>query len=373
MRKILLLVLSLMIISMTSCSGVPGASNASGVTPNSDITHDTEKTNMPSFPAASDGVSRPAYAVEADRYTFITDFKSVYKMENKTGKTTKIFTSDDDILCIMEYLGYIFVQSLADGVYRMDYDGNNISTIKYINIIFGADRYIYYQNGSKLKRMTASGEEDEFISDTGFESDYIGYYNGKVYFQEKHKIFTLSKDGDKTYFCDGGLHSMRHSILILEKDKEFYRKDVETGNECKVYSYKGLYDYDEYVIGEYIGKYKENEYYLMDGKILSINIDGNKIAGQETLPFKYVEYATISNGWIYTEYSEESLMFSKYNLITKQKDFISKLPYMTNITECNNHLYYVDYNENGLFQIDLNDNSCKQIYSGKMYVQKYDI
>lgn len=361
MKKILLIFTALAVLIMASCSGSPDVYNPSPVS------------------AAPDEFSQPGYAVEADGYTFFTDFKSVYRMDNKTGDTTKIFTSDDDIFCIMEYSGYLFVQFYVANVYRMDFNGNDITQFEDMNLIFGADGYIYYdKGGGDINRRTVSGDKDEYIfdwysetngaNDIGFWSNRIGYYKGKVYFQQNHEIFTLSKDGVKIYYCDGNFHSMKGPKIILKKEEAFYSRDVDTGYEFKVYSYKGKDE--DYRSGEYIGEYNNNEYYLTDGYILTSNINGDKSTQRGSLPFNYVEYAAISNEWIYIDSIAESPGFFRYNIVTKQKEPIAAFPEMpgTIVTECNNHLYYVTSDETGLFRIDLNDNSIKQIYSGKMYV-----
>jgi len=382
MKKITILIMSAVFLITAACSDKIGADNLTAPIPDTAIEESMNKSEMQSISAAPEGFSRPGLAAEAEGYTFFTDYRSVYRIKNQTGETIKIFNSDNDILYIFEYSGYMFVGFSVDKILRMDYNGNNIIEMKDMHIIFGADGYIYYDNGGGLiSRKTLFGEKDELIfdwfgetkgaDDIGPDTDCIGYHNGKVYFQKDHKIYTLTKDGDRKYYCDGDYHSMKDSILILEKDKTFYRKDVDAGNEYEIYSYKGSYDYDEYVNGKYLGKYKDKEYYLMDGNIFSAIISENKMIVQEKLPYRFVEYAAVSNGWIYVEYLDKGLILSRYNLITGDKEPISELPYMTPeklITECNDHLYYVNGDENGLFRIDLNDDSIKQVYSGKMYV-----
>ncbi len=328
----------------------------------------------------SDDFSAPGYAAKADGYTFFTDLRNVYSVNHQTGEVTTLFASKADILCILEYADLLYVQ-FNNRIVSMDYAGNEIDVLKRISMLFCADGYIYYTDGLDIWRKPVSGENAEFISDwfdetngvddMGYWSDYIGYYDGKVYFQDNQKIYTLTGNGVKAYCCDGGYHSMKDSILIVKRDDGFYSRDVETGNEFKVYSFENLEDHNQNIAGEYIGSYEECEYYLMDGKILETVAEGDTLIHQAELPFEYVEYATVSSEWIYIYSIAETPEFIRYNILAGQKEAISALPYLTpikTIIECDNRIYYIDSNESGLFMVDLIDNSFKQIYSGTMYV-----
>ena len=260
------------------------------------------ETKTPSSDAVPAGISRPGFVAETDDYTFFTDYKNIFRMDNRTGETVKIFTSSNWILSIMEYAGDLY----TDG-YRMDYNGGHVFIMPTsTSISLAADGFIYYNNYDGMSRKTFLHEEDEYnkwnsdnntfnVSDTDSFNDPadIGYFEGKAYFQGNHQIYTLDKNGVKTYCWDGDYISLNDSKLVYFKDGKTYSKDLDTGNE------KEIYVSEMPVMGNYIGTYKDYEYYEVDGKIIYISNNPEDSIKQGQFAFEYVGTAVISkNGYI---------------------------------------------------------------------------
>lgn len=199
MRRIICIIF-LLVLSLAACSAPQGAACESSdpiaiTVPTATI--EPVETKTPSPDAVPAGLSKPGFVAETDEYTFFTDYKNIFRMDNRTGETVKIFTSNNWILTIMEYAGDIY----ADG-YRMDYNGNQVFIMPTsISISFAADGFIYYNTYDGMSRKTFLHEEDEYnkwnsknntynFSDTDSFNDPagIGYFKGKAYFQENQFI-----------------------------------------------------------------------------------------------------------------------------------------------------------------------------------------
>lgn len=174
----------------------------------------------------------------------------------------------------------------------------------------------------------------------------------------------MDKDGVKTYCWDGEYISLNDSKLVYFREERTYSKDLDTGNE------KEIYTSEMPVGGNYIGTYKNNEYYEVDGKIIFYNNQSNtNEEGQ--LPFENVGTAVISNEWIYMTCQAG---FIKYNIETQLKITIAAhLATGQELFVCNNHIYYIDEQAFGINQVDLSDSSRKQIFRGNIYLDNWYI
>ncbi len=319
----------------------------------------------------SDGFSKPGFAAETGDYTFVTDYDKVYKINNKTNEMIEIFSSDDDdnISNILLYSEYIFIQDDGNTVFITDYDGEILGARIDISIIFIAGGYIYYENDTEIRRVQGLSYDTELIAgknewgDHVAWTDYIGYYGEKIYFQLNNDlVFTLNKDGEKRYYCDGEFITLHENKLILLKEDALYSKDLITGKERRISfapssEHSGAYT-------KYIGYYADKEYYIIGGKIFA---DGKEITVKNGTPIESVSNAVVVNEWIY---ANSGVLF-RYNIETQKKELISYLDGSDTVFLCNHHLYYTHVDEDeviyGIYRIDLDDYSCKQIYDGSIF------
>jgi hypothetical protein len=390
-RLIIVLVVCLLLSACTGNTGIAASTSPqseaapsqessdppASTSPQSEAAATQESSVSPAStfsPAISDenlnGYTEAGVATEVGDYLYFTDYKSVYCLNKNTGERTKIFSSEHVIYSVFQQAGYIFVGTDNSYIFRMDFDGKNVKKFLNMSILFANDGLLYCYDSISIACVDINGENKRFIVDWLREKDdiffggsyQIGYDNGKVYYQQAHKIYTMDNGGSREYVMDGDFVSLKDSVLIIQKNNAVFRKKLETGEENKIYSSQAA------VYAQYMGSYQGKEYYQIDGYIISFSFQNNK-AARYIFPYKDVEYATLTNtGWLYIHHMDAGIDFSRYRIDNKQKEDIAELSYRPEVFRSGSYLYYVDEKQNGIFQIDLNTNKSKKIYDGTIFV-----